>query len=90
MEEEEIGEVPVQPTSSRRTFKRTKTSLVWQAYEIIMVIKGGKEIPKANVNIVVRFILPYQLGGTGHLIRHMRKCEPKHIVGTQGEHGSGT
>ena len=90
LEEKEVREVPVQPTSSRRTSKKTRTSLVWQAFEIITIIEDGKDVPKAKCKYCGNIYVVESAGGTGRLIRHRKKCGPKHIAGNQGEVGSMT
>ena len=87
LEEEEVGEqVSMKATNARRTAKRHKTSLVWEAYEIIMVKeKHGKEVEKAKYEYFGKMYVADSGRGTSHLLMQKKKCEPKHIRGTQGE-----
>ena len=73
MEEEEVGEVPAQPTSSRRPSKTTRTFVVWQAYEIIKVIEDEKEVENAKCKYCGKIYVVESTWGTNHLLRHRKE-----------------
>ena len=50
-----------------------------------MVIKDGKEVPKAKYKYCGKIYIAESTRGTMHLLRYKKKCDPKHIVGTKGE-----
>ena len=87
LKEEEVGEVPIQPTSSPRTSKRNRTSLVWQAYTIVVIIEDGKDVQKGQCNYYGKMYNAESARGIGHLIRHRKKCEPLHKLMTGGARG---
>lgn len=86
LEEEEVGEeIHLKASSSCRTSKRPKTSLVWKAYDLLKVKdKHGKEVDKIKCKYCGTIYVVDSDGGTGHLMRHKNTYESKHISTPQG------